>query len=507
MRSSRSALHCCRILALFLLAALGITSASAQFAPLPKGWTTDHSDDQLVWQSPQNAGGAVSVYATLPAPLDGPFDATFRDLATALADGLGGGITAAGSVRFLERRRELGAHVAVETNGTAGFPVAMDFYGRPLNWITGKPTDADKMALVIVIAPLGLKQAATNVDRRWKDASAFAERMVAWGGLALTPELIARIRRVDAAAAAPAVAAPAVATVPASAPATILWSARGYGNGVAVVSPCSSDGVAIVGALRRREYLAFGNLASFLVEEAVATVRAWSGGSGSAGFSPVRQDGNLLTTTAEFNTPVGRMYGWFAALKRSDNFVQRAYVVAPANLGNDRRVASAASTIREMLVQENYGELPQEGTAPAPSASTALLGVYTYPSLAFLLDDRAVSNRPVEIAVFANGGATETSGNMVGAWRRVPGGYSVEFAGGNGYIARVSETCRTAAATASRPVPPAPAPASGRTCFSSGITLNHPQAYSVERCSFIGGQRQCRLETAWRDSLMTVLGC
>ena len=492
------------ILAMLLSAAAPIT-ARAQFAPLPTGWKTDHSDDQLFWFSPSNASGAVNVYATLPAPVDGAFDTVFPVFAAATAEGIAGPITKSGNVAYLERRKELGSYIGIETSGTAGFPVALDFYARPLNWITQQPADANKMALVLVIAPLGLKQAAPSADTRWRDASRFAGRMIAWGGLALTPELIARIRQTDAASAAPE--APAVATVPQNAPSEILWSARGYGNGVALVSPCSADGVAVVGALRRREYLAMVNLPSYLVDEALTSIRAWSGGGGSTGFTPVRQDGNLLTMTAEFNTPAGRMFGWFAAMKRSDNYVQRAYVIAPAALANDRRVASAASAIREMLVQQNYGELAQEGEAPAPAQSTALLGVYAFPGLAFLLDDRRVSTRSVEIAIFANGGATETSGNMVGAWRRVGGGYSIEFAGGQGYIARVSETCRTPATTASRPAPLAPAPASGRTCFSSPITLNHPRAISVEKCSFIGGQRQCRYETEWRDSLTTVHGC
>ena len=384
------------ILAMLLSAAAPIT-ARAQFAPLPTGWKTDHSDDQLFWFSPSNASGAVNVYATLPAPVDGAFDTVFPVFAAATAEGIAGPITKSGNVAYLERRKELGSYIGIETSGTAGFPVALDFYARPLNWITQQPADANKMALVLVIAPLGLKQAAPSADTRWRDASRFAGRMIAWGGLALTPELIARIRQTDAASAAPE--APAVATVPQNAPSEILWSARGYGNGVALVSPCSADGVAVVGALRRREYLAMVNLPSYLVDEALTSIRAWSGGGGSTGFTPVRQDGNLLTMTAEFNTPAGRMFGWFAAMKRSDNYVQRAYVIAPAALANDRRVASAASAIREMLVQQNYGELAQEGEAPAPAQSTALLGVYAFPGLAFLLDDRRVSTRSVEIAI------------------------------------------------------------------------------------------------------------
>ncbi len=319
-----------------------------------------------------------------------------------------------------------------------------------------------------------------------------------------TPEILPPAPLPPAAVSEP----PAPVTEPSSG---ILWSGRGNGSGLALVTPCGADGAQVFAAVRRREYIQSVNVPTLLRDETRATIQQWTGATVPAldtALAVFGEKGTMLATVVEFQTAEGPQVGWFAVAKRSDNFVQRGYVVVPTALKDDQRTEIAINAVVEMMEREAYGELEIEGTPPAASEDTSVEAVFSYSRLAFGLEGGPLRSDPVEIAIFKNGGATETGSNLEGAWNRIPGGYSIEFSGGNGYIARVSDTCRKATTLASRPAPP-PRVATGgaRACFGSPITIDFPLAVGVESCSTVGGQRQCRTETAFRSNPSTVTGC
>jgi hypothetical protein len=161
-----------------------------------------------------------------------------------------------------------------------------------------------------------------------------------------------------------------------------------------------------------------------------------------------------------------------------------------------------------LLAREVEGQLSVEGTPSAPSADVGIEGVFSLSRLGFAFDGTRLRPGTVEIAIFKNGGATETGSGLAGFWNRIPGGYSVAFPGGSGYVARISETCRTAIRTATGPSPPPrPSTRGDQGCMDPTITIDFPQAHGVEHCAIVGGQRQCRIETEYRHRPATVTGC
>ena len=298
--------------------------------------------------------------------------------------------------------------------------------------------------------------------------------------------------------------------VPPAAEPEIMWSGRGNGSGLALVTPCGADGAQIFAGVRRREYIQDLRVPALLLDETRATIQQWTGAPAPAldllGTQLVND--KILTTLVEFQTAEGPQVGWFAAAKRSDNFVQRGYVVVAEALKADPRTEAAVNAVIEMMTREAYGELEIEGTPPAASEDASVEAVFSYSRLAFGLESGPLRSVPIEIAIFKNGGATETGSNLEGVWNRIPGGYSIEFSGGDGYIARVSDTCRRASAVASRPAPPPRVAAGGpRACFGSPITIDFPLAIGVQRCTTVAGQQQCRTEAGFRSNPSTVTGC
>lgn len=491
--------------------------AAGQIVTMPAGWTQEFGDDEWAFKSPTDAKGSVNVLVPTAQDYEGEFEPAFREGASAVAQGVGGTIVRQGPLVYLHNRRELPAYVSFDMDGGPAGKLSIAVYGLSTRLMAGEPSPAQQMQIAFVIGPTAIKSAQAAADRRWQTAEKLVETYLQTVRLPMTTNLLSRIQAATAATTggptAPAQGSGATAAQqpqqqqPPPQPSQIIWSGRGTGNGLALVSPCSADGAEILAAVRRREYLPFiSSLPALLLEEARATVEQWSGGG--AAFTQVRQDGKAVTTTAEFTAGQVRYFGWFSITKRSDNFVQRGYVLAPAGLKGDQRVAAAVNAVRQMLAREDYGELAIEGSPPAPSQDSRLEAVFAFPRLAFALEGRPLERGAIEIALFKNGAATETGANLQGYWNRIPGGYSIEFSGGAGYVARVSDTCRSSATVASRPAPPArPAGAASTGCFGSPITIDFPRAVNVQKCGFIGGQYQCRLETEFRSNPATFTGC
>jgi hypothetical protein len=497
-----------RVCVLRLLSAIIVTlwtaTGWAQFAP--QGWTQQFDQDQVVVRSPSDASGEVVLIAPLMTSFEGDYEIFVINSARQFAQTIGGAIVRLDPIRYIGGREELGGLVDIELRADAGIRVHVRVYSRRGAFFTGNRADLNTVQFVAIIAPEAIRNGEGEQQARWNAANKHAQFMLSSATFALTQSQFERLRdhplnRPGGVAAAQQPAAQSTAQTD-----TVIWSALGNGRGVTFVSPCSADGAIVVGIVRRREYLQMVNLPAMLADESRDTVRAWSGGTDAGRFGPMAQQGNLLAITVEFNTAGGRMFGWFGILKRSDNFIQRGYALAPATLARDRRVELIRAQVQQMMLGEEYGELPVEGTAPAPSKDIAIEGIFSLSGLALALQDQALTTRAIEIALFKNGGATETAFNLQGVWRRVPGGYSIEFSGAEGYVARVSETCRTTATVSSRPAPP-PAvytTAAGQGCTSSGIEINFPRAYSQTVCSMLGGQRSCRQETRFADSKTTV---
>ncbi len=436
-------------------------SAGARFVNLPPGWTDEVTESLWIVRSPRDARGGVDFVMPVAIPYDGDFEPWFSAFAPMVGTALGGRI-----VSQQPPDRTIGG---VNSYGLAWSMrlTAEDDAGRRSDIVVvaypGTIQDnkyAGKAQMLAILAPSGVARPTGSADGRWRQALGYAVDVARTFRLILTSEFLAHVRETDAKArmgGAGQQTAPSPTAMADSPPSTV-WSARSGGRGVVFLSPCRADSQPILAGVRRREYVMAINLPKLVRDEAREAVRAWSGGA-SPSFADHEQDGATAAVVTRFKMQGREFAAWFAARKRSDNYVQLGFVLMPADRGQDGAVSEAVATVRSELENETTAELRLEGAPPATGGDGSVEAVLAMSGLALAEENRALSLQWTPIALYRNGMATDTARRLRGSWQRLEGAYEVDFTGtSGGYSARISASCVSKAAVANAPPSPSAPP-------------------------------------------------
>lgn len=478
------------------------TPAAARFQTLPPGWVDEVAQDHWLIASPSDERGGVLMLIPVKMPFEGSLASWLGSIARQFAEIFVADPTltapvaprqrvvvvrdAAGRIRAMSDRSLL-----TTTYGGRGRDgdTVVQVFARQVDQAPSSTAVGRSAQLVFIVAKAAVAAEASGPGAHWSTATAFASQLLVDRRFTLSAELLANAGATDAPptprelsepaskpAEAPAGASPpaaqAVTTTPpppAAAPAVpppsavppqSIWSARANSDGLEIVSPCSTDGVSVVGAVRRETaWASVGDLPGVLVDEAKTILRTWTGGLDVA-IENIEVQGNLAHGVAWFSTQGTDLVAWFAVTHWQGNLVGRGHVIAPAGAAQDARVGQAIGAVKDMLLNRAHLGLDASGTPPAPGTQTDVEAVMRLSGLGYSITGARLIATPVPITLYANGMALDPRGNMQGRWRRFPGGFTVEFDGAAGYVARLSESCRTAATVAGQaPWQAAPAPA------------------------------------------------